>query len=142
MTTTPEHSAETREIERQTQALAPPHAGESEAIATYRKIYAGVRWAPMPVIDPGFAARVMQRCGIVENEQAAIERKLVPTLFTAFGISGSVAAGPQLLGALTQLAMDLSNLPWLQFGAAISAIAAAAAVDRLLGQRRRRVART
>jgi hypothetical protein len=62
---------------------------------------------------------------------------LIPTLFTAFGVGGSVAAGPQLLAALAQLAMDLSNLPWLQFGAAISAIAAAAAVDRLLGRRRR-----
>ena len=140
MTTTPKQSAHLRELERQAQALAGPQADESDAVSTYRKIYAGVRWTPMPAIDPSFASRVTQRCGIIEGEQAALERKLIPTLFAAFGISGSVAAGPQLVGALAQLTMDLSNLPWLQFGAVMSAITAAAAIDRLLGQKRRRQA--
>ncbi len=137
MTTRSELNQGHIESQWQDRALSAAQAGEPAAVTAYRRLYAGVRWAPMPVQDTAFAARVLSRCGIVEQESGEVERKLVPTLFAAFGISGGIAAGPQLIGALTQLALDLTNLPWLQFGAAMSAIAAAAAVDRLLGLRRR-----
>ncbi len=118
-------------------ALRPAQAGESPAVATYRRLYAGVRWAPMPALDPGFAARALARAGVGDAaEDLTVERRALPWFFAAFGIGGGLTAGPQLLGALGQFAFDAAGLPWLQAAAALSAIATAAAVDRLLGRRR------
>ena len=137
MSISSENRIDDREAQRQEQALAAERADDSAATKAYRRLYAGVRWAPLPAISPTFTSSVLARCGVAEEAQTSVERKLVPTLFAAFGVSGTIAAGPQLAGAMAQLAMDLSGLPWLQFGAAISALGAATAVDRLLSKRRR-----
>lgn len=121
----------------QADALRPPRPDEPEAVAAYRRLYAGIRWAPMPALDPGFTARALARAGIVDvGEDLTVERRALPWFFAAFGIGGGLTAGPQLLGALGQVAFDAAGLPWLQAAAAVSAIAVAAAVDRVLGRRR------
>ncbi len=121
----------------QADALRPPRPDEPEAVAAYRRLYAGIRWAPMPALDPGFTARALSRAGVVDvGEDLAVERRALPWFFAAFGIGGGLTAGPQLLGALGQVAFDAAGLPWLQAVAALSAIGVAAAIDRVLVRRR------
>jgi len=134
MTTNPQD----RERAAQQQALQQPSSADTAAALTYRRIYAGVRWAPLPALAPDFASRALARVGIVEEDPGRVERRLVPMLFATFGIGGGFTAGPQLLGAFGQVAFDFAGLPWLQAAAALTAIAAAAAVDRLFGGHRRR----
>lgn len=124
-----------REEHWQQQALRAARDGEAPAAAGYRRIYAGLRWAPLPALAPDFASRTLSRIGIVEEDVGAVERGIVPLLFATFGIGGGLTVGPQLLGALGQFAFDFAGLPWLQAAAAVTAIATAAAVDRLLGRR-------
>lgn len=124
-----------REAQWQQQALGAARDGEPPATAAYRRIYAGIRWAPLPALAPDFASRTLARAGIVEEDVGAVERRIVPMLFASFGIGGGITAGPQIVGALGQVAFDLAGLPWLQATAAIAAIATAALVDRMLRRR-------
>ncbi|MGQ0801215.1 MAG: hypothetical protein ACT4NL_14045 [Pseudomarimonas sp.] len=126
-----------REARLQGLALLPASSDEPASVETYRQIYAGIRWAPMPALASDFTARVLARVGIVEEELSPVERRLVPMLFTTFGIGGGLTAGPQVLGALGQVAFDFTGLPWLQAAAALTAIATAAVIDRTLGRRKR-----
>ena len=126
-----------REARLQGLALLAANNDEPASVSTYRQIYAGIRWAPMPALAHDFTARVLARVGIAEENLSPIERRLVPMLFTTFGIGGGLTAGPQVLGALGQFAFDFAGLPWLQAAAALTAIATAALIDRTLGRRQR-----
>jgi hypothetical protein len=125
-----------RESQWQQQALSPAVDSESPATAAYRRLYAGVRWAPLPALTPDFAARTLARIGIIEEDVGAAERRVVPMLFATLGVGGGITAGPQLLGALGQVAFDFAGLPWLQAAAAVTAIAVAATIDRMFSRRR------
>ncbi len=126
-----------RESRLQGLALLAASSDEPASVVTYRQIYAGIRWAPMPALSTDFTTRVLARVGIAEEDLGPVERRLVPMLFTTFGIGGGLTAGPQVLGALGQFAFDFTGLPWLQAAAALTAIATAAVIDRALGRRRR-----
>jgi hypothetical protein len=125
-----------RESQWQQQALGAAMDGESSATAVYRRIYAGVRWAPLPALAPDFASRTLARIGVIEEDVGAVERRIVPMLFATLGVGGGITAGPQLLGALGQVAFDFAGLPWLQAAAAVTAIAVAATIDRMFSRRR------
>jgi len=123
------------EAELQAQALQPAQPGEPAAVQTYRRIYAGIRWAPLPALDPRFAERVAARAGIAEAQPDRLERRLLPLLFAVLGVSGGVSAGPALLGVVGQVAARSPGLPWLQAASAMAALGTAAALDRLLARR-------
>lgn len=118
-------------------ATRPAVAGEAPAVAAYRRLYSGIRWAPLPVMDASFSARLLAHPELkIAPEDARLERGLTPLLFATLGISGGLTAGPQLAALAGQLAFDAAGLPWLQTAAAFAAIAFAAAVDRMLSRRR------
>lgn len=128
---------EHREWSRQEDALGPAAAAETPATSAYRRMYSGIRWAPLPALRADFSSQVLLRAGLAsERESTLLERRLMPLLWAALGIGGGVTAGPQLAAVAGQWTLEAAGLPWVQPTAALAAIAAAAVIDRAMRWRR------